>query len=69
MPFDLDKLTEFNSALVYSFVPEPSIKALLGSKTYEYRLIPEAAQRQDMLDAYLHAQKVILPQLRKQPGR
>jgi fido (protein-threonine AMPylation protein) len=65
---NLDKLTEFNPALIYSFEPEASGKPM-GSEAFWEALFPAAGQHQDLFDAYLFAQAEILPQLRGQQGK
>jgi prophage maintenance system killer protein len=62
--FDLNELKEFNRAIVYGFEPESSPEALFETDTLCNRLLPEAPQYQDMLNAYLYAQNVLLPAFR-----
>lgn len=61
--FDLSELKEFNPALVYGFNPEISQKY---PDIFDYRhLLVNVEQYQDMLNAHLHAQNVILPEIKK----
>ncbi|KTC84928.1 Fic family protein [Legionella brunensis] len=63
--YNLEDLTEFNPALIYAFEPESSPLRLAGSETFQDALFPEAGQHEDMLNAYLYAQKTILPYIRE----
>lgn len=61
LEFDLDKLTEFNPALIYSFEPELSYR----TGAYELgNLLNVDGQINDMYQAYLYAQTEILPTIR-----
>jgi prophage maintenance system killer protein len=62
--YHLKQLTEFNHALVYGFDPEGSPNALAESQKLEDTLYVNAAQHDDVLDAYLYAQDTILPVLK-----
>lgn len=61
---ELSFLNEFNPALVYGFQPESSPEREPENETILNALIPEAQQHQDMFDAYLYAQEIVLPVLR-----
>jgi hypothetical protein len=62
--YDLDKLTEFNNALVYAFQPE-LLQNGTGNdpNTVEYN-ITGINQHIDVLNAYMYAQETILPYLK-----
>jgi hypothetical protein len=60
--FDLDKIVEFNQAIIYSFEPE---NVLNYSQNELSLLLLNAAQYQETYDGYLYAQNNILPFIRK----
>jgi hypothetical protein len=63
--FDLKKLTKFNPALVYGFERESSVlEERVDQKNIESYIFG-SSQLQDMLDAYLYAQDVIIPEIEK----
>ena len=61
----LSQLVEFNQGLVYGFDPEASPNAGVGSPLWEDTFFPSAGQYEDMLSAYLFAQRVLLPEFKK----
>ncbi len=63
--YNLSSLTEFNKGLVYGFEPEGSPKGLAGSGLLEDYLYHVTGQHRDVLQAYLFAQEVVLPELKK----
>jgi hypothetical protein len=67
LPFQdrLKQLVEFNQGLVYGFDPESAPRHSLGSTKWEDTLFPSAGQYEDMLSAYLFAQRVLLPEFKK----
>lgn len=64
--YDLNKITEFNPALIYEFDPESLPGTDEAPDQFSARLIPEANQRLDLYNAYLFAQNDILPVLKQE---
>ncbi|MBX9703320.1 MAG: Fic family protein [Silvanigrellaceae bacterium] len=63
--YNLAELTEFDPAIIYGFQPESSPERHAGSENLKDTLLPESRQYEEILEAYLYAQRVILPILKE----
>ena len=58
--YDISKITAFNPAIIYGFEVEESSRGLTAEEQPLHYLLHEIGQREDIFNAYLFAQEIIL---------